>query len=187
MAIGEMFYAKDRKTWRAWLTKHQADRKEIWLVFYKKHTGHPSVSYEEAVEEAICFGWIDSILQKMDEERYAQKFTPRGAKTKWSATNVRRAKKMIKAGRMTEAGLVKYRGAKPYESPTATSPHALPPELMGVLRANGRACENFFKLAPSHRRLYVGWILEAKKEETRLRRLREAVELLAAGRKLGMK
>ncbi|MDH4195898.1 MAG: YdeI/OmpD-associated family protein [Candidatus Aminicenantes bacterium] len=187
MTIGETFYAKDRKTWRAWLAKHQADRKEIWLVFYKKHTGHPSVTYEEAVQEAICFGWIDSILQKMDEERYAQKFTPRGAKTKWSATNVRRAEKMIKTGRMTEAGLAKYRGAKPYESPTAKAAPTLPAELMGVLQANGRACENFFKLAPSARRLYVGWILEGKKEETRLRRLREAIDLLAAGRKLGMK
>ena len=187
MTIGETFTAKDRQTWRAWLAKHQADRKEIWLVFYKKHTGHPSVSYEEAVEEAICFGWIDSILQRMDEERYAQKFTPRAAKTKWSATNVRRAQRMIKAGWMTPAGLAKYRGAKPVQSPAARAPLTLPAELMGVLQANGRACENFFKLAPSARRLYVGWILEGKKEETRLRRLREAIELLAAGRKLGMK
>jgi len=187
MKIGETFYAKDRKAWRAWLAKHQADRKEIWLVFYKKHTGHPTVTYEEAVQEAICFGWIDSILQKMDEERYAQKFTPRRAKTKWSATNIRRARKMIKAGRMTEAGLAKFRGAAPTESPAAKAPLTLPAELMGVLQANGRACENFFRLAPSARRLYVGWILEGKKEETRLRRLREAIELLAAGRKLGMK
>jgi uncharacterized protein YdeI (YjbR/CyaY-like superfamily) len=187
MAIGETFYAKNRPAWRAWLTDHHAERKEIWLVFYKKHTGHPTVTYEEAVEEAICFGWIDSILQKMDDERYAQKFTPRGLKTKWSATNFRRAKKMIKAGRMTEAGLAKFRGAAPTESPVAKAPPTLPAELMGVLQANGRACENFLKLAPSARRLYVAWILDAKKEETRLRRLREAIELLAAGRKLGMK
>ncbi|MGB9004133.1 MAG: YdeI/OmpD-associated family protein [Candidatus Aminicenantales bacterium] len=83
--------AKDRKAWRSWLENNGASKKAVWLVFYKKHTGKPTVSYEEAVQEAICFGWIDSILRGIDDRKHAQKFTPRSEKTVWSETNVRRA------------------------------------------------------------------------------------------------
>ena len=110
---------KDRRAWRFWLEKNGPRDKEVWVIFYKKHTGKPSVSYEEAVEEAICFGWIDGILRRVDDERYAQKFTPRAEKTVWSETNARRANKMIREGRMTEAGLTKYRGATVRAVPTA--------------------------------------------------------------------
>ena len=83
-------YVEDRKAWRAWLERHHAAATEIWLVYYKKGTGRPSIPYEDSVEEALCFGWIDSLIRKLDEERYARKFTPRTDTTKWSVSNKRR-------------------------------------------------------------------------------------------------
>jgi uncharacterized protein YdeI (YjbR/CyaY-like superfamily) len=149
--------------------------------------GKSTVSYEEAVQEAICFGWIDGILRRVDEERYAQKFTPRGEKTVWSATNVRRAEKMIQEGRMTEAGLVKYRGAAVRPSLASRLGPGLPPELLKVLKAEPKAYSFFQKLAPSFQRLYVGWVSSAKKDDTRRRRLAEMISRLAKSQKLGLK
>ncbi len=102
--ITETFYPKTRKTWHQWLTSHHANTKEIWLIFYKKHTGKASLLYNEAVEEALCFGWIDGIEKRMDDERYALRFTPRSKKSMWSTINVSRYKALIAEGRMTSAG-----------------------------------------------------------------------------------
>jgi uncharacterized protein YdeI (YjbR/CyaY-like superfamily) len=179
--------AKDRKAWRSWLENNGASKKAVWLVFYKKHTGKPTVSYEEAVEEAVCFGWIDGMLRKMDNQRYAQKFTPRSEKTVWSETNVRRAEKMIREGRMTEAGLAKYRGA-PVRAPLASRlGSGFPPTLLKFLKAETKAFSFFKKLAPSQQRLYIGWVASAKQDETRRRRLEEMILKLKKGEKLGMK
>lgn len=179
--------AKDRKAWRSWLENSGASKKAGWLIFYKKHTGKPTVSYEEAVQEAVCFGWIDGILRRVDDERYAQKFTPRAEKTVWSETNVRRAEKMIREGRMTEAGLAKYRGA-PVRAPLASrSGPGLPPELLEFLKAEPKAFSFFKKLAPSQQRLTLAWVTSAKKDETRRRRLEEVILKLKKGEKLGMK
>ena len=177
---------RDRAAWRAWLEAHHSVEKEVWLVFLKKHTKKPTVSYDEAVQETICFGWIDGILKRVDEERYVQKFTPRTDDTRWSAKNIERARKMIREGLMTEAGLVKFRPTAPHAAP-ASSGFELAPELLAVLEAHRRAFGNFSRLTPSQRRLYVGWIMSAKKEETRSRRLREAIARLEKGQLLGMK
>jgi uncharacterized protein YdeI (YjbR/CyaY-like superfamily) len=96
-----------RRDWRAWLKSHHETEKEIWLVFHKKHTGKAGLTYDDAVEEAICFGWIDSIVKRRDEQTYVQRFTPRNPKSNWSILNIDRAKKMIAAGLMTAAGLAK--------------------------------------------------------------------------------
>jgi uncharacterized protein YdeI (YjbR/CyaY-like superfamily) len=96
-----------RRDWRAWLKSHHETEKEIWLIFHKKHTGKGRLAYDDAVEEAICFGWIDSIIKRRDEQTYVQKFTPRNLNSRWSSLNVERAKKMIAAGLMTAAGLAK--------------------------------------------------------------------------------
>jgi uncharacterized protein YdeI (YjbR/CyaY-like superfamily) len=176
-----------RTSWREWLKKNHRRKREIWLVFPKKHTGRRSVSYEEAVEEAICFGWIDSIVKKIDGERYAQKFTPRGKKTSWSPTNIRRAEKMIREKRMTRTGLEKFKGAEEKAAAASGKRLALSSEFLGVLQANSRALQNYFKLPPSHRRQYSGWVMSAKREETRLRRLREMIGVLEKGKRLGMK
>src|SRR5919206_1474760 len=100
-------YVKDRAAWRAWLEENHASEREVWLVYYKKHTGRPRVPYDDAVEEALCFGWIDSLVKTLDADRYIQKFTPRVNARKWSRSNLERVKKLLREGRMTEAGRAK--------------------------------------------------------------------------------
>lgn len=104
MEIGETLLPTSRKEFRSWLQKHHADRTEIWLIQYKKSTGKPSLDYVEAVEEAICFGWIDGFVKTIDSQRYATRFTPRRPKSNWTATNKERARKMMASGKMTAAG-----------------------------------------------------------------------------------
>jgi uncharacterized protein YdeI (YjbR/CyaY-like superfamily) len=180
-----------RADWRSWLAANHDREAEIWLVYNKRHTGEPRVEYDDAVEEALCFGWIDSIVRTIDENRYAQKFTPRKAKSKWSASNRERFARMVREGKMTPAGLAK--APPPLEGPAAEMApaqrvgNAVPGYIEGALRANRAAWTNFSNLAPSYRRLYVGWIEDAKKEETRRKRLAEAVLLLEQGKKLGLK
>jgi uncharacterized protein YdeI (YjbR/CyaY-like superfamily) len=178
-----------RAEWRAWLARHHDREREIWLVFWKKHTGKPSLPYAEAVDEALCFGWIDSLVRRLDDERYAQKFTPRKDKSSWTDLNRRRFARLVEEGRMTPAGLAKgpppatAAGPRPPRDPAA----AVPGDVEAALRAQGDAWVNFTRLAPSYRRLYVGWIEAAKRPETRARRLAEAVGKLARNEKLGMK
>lgn len=193
MEITETTYAASREEWRAWLEQNHDKAPEIWLVYYKKNSGKPSVSYDEAVEEALCFGWIDGITKTLDADRYAQRFTPRRPKSNWSEPNKRRVEKMIREGRMTPAGLAKITydldaplaPAKPKGAPAPDLP--VPDYLRQALTANPIAWENFTNLAPSHRRDYIRWIEAAKREETRKKRIAEALELLAEGRPLGMK
>ena len=177
-----------RAGWRAWLAAHHDRETEIWLVYNKRHTGEPRVEYDDAVEEALCFGWIDSIVRTIDEDRYAQKFTPRKAKSKWSELNRRRFAKMVAEGKMTAAGLAK---SPPEDDGGAevkpSGDDAVPDYIEAELRANGAAWTNFSNFSPSYRRLYIRWIEDAKREETRRKRLAEAVGLLAENKKLGLK
>ncbi len=187
----ETLYIESREKWREWLEKNHAAVGEIWLVYYKKHTGKKSVPYEASVEEALCFGWIDSIIKKIDEEKYARKFTPRKEGSVWSDLNKKRAEKMVKAGLMTEIGRKKIDSAKKSGAWAAGSRAELDltvsPEFRGALKKNPKAARVFDKLAPSHKRQYLGWINSAKRMETRVRRIEEAVRLLSKGEKLGMK
>jgi uncharacterized protein YdeI (YjbR/CyaY-like superfamily) len=105
MKITETLYVTSREEWREWLANHHQDKAEIWLVCYKKGTGKPSVPYDDSVEEAVCFGWVDGMTRSLDEERYALRFTPRRRRSSWSASNIARVAKMVKEGKMTEAGL----------------------------------------------------------------------------------
>jgi uncharacterized protein YdeI (YjbR/CyaY-like superfamily) len=182
-----------REEWRAWLAAHHETESEIWIVYFKQHTGQPRISYNEVVEEALCFGWIDSLVRRLDDDRYAQKVTPRKNTAKWSEPNLRRFVDLVKEGRMTAAGLAK--GPPPADETVAEKPGAPGPEtddevpvyIRQRLQANGKAWSFFQDLAPSYRRLYVKWIDAAKREETRQKRLDEAVALLEQGRKLGLK
>ncbi len=191
MKMNNNLYVTNRNGWRTWLKKNHNSQKEVWLIYYKKHTAKPRIPYEDAVEEALCFGWIDSTVKKLDDETYAQKFTPRKVNSKWSELNKRRALKMIKAGKMAEAGLSKIREAKDNgkwsETAQVKKELLLPPGLKKVLMRNEKARKNFNGLAPCYKRLYAGWILSAKKEETRQGRLKEAMKLLEKNKKLGMK
>ena len=174
-------YVTSREEWRAWLSKHHKSETEVWLIYYKKHTGRPRISYDHAVEEALCFGWIDSIVKRIDDDKFAQKFTPRRDSTRWSALNQRRLRKLIRDGRMTEAGLAKIDLAILGEDAPAKRNQVdldIPRVVKQTLMANAKAWENFRSLTPSRRRAYIRLIMDARKEETRQRRLREAVALL---------
>ena len=181
----------NREKWREWLSENHASKAGIWLVFYKKETSMPTIAYETAVEEAICFGWIDSIIKKIDAARYARKFTPRTDKSKWSPLNKKRAGKMIKEGRMTEVGLAKIKAAKKTglwdKDARPRISLEIPPEFARALARNKKAKENLDKLAPSYRKYYIGWIVMAKRPETKKRRIDESIALLEQGRKLGLK
>ena len=187
----KQLYVTDREEWRNWLSEYHGVEAGVWLIFYKKETCKPTIGYEEAVEEALCFGWIDSIIKKVDEERYVRKFTPRKDKSMWSALNRKRANKMIKEGRMTNVGLAKIKTAKKTglwgKDGRPGISFDVPPELAKALAKNRKAKENFDKLAPSYRRQYIGWIAVAKREETKKRRIEESIALLEKGKKLGMK
>ncbi len=191
MEITEGLYISNRDDWRKWLRNNHDTENEVWLIYYKKHTGKPSIPYNDSVEEALCFGWIDSIIKRIDDERFARKFTPRKERSRWSEVNKKRGRRMIEAGKMTEAGLARIREAKRSGEWYKTAPRrkdlVVPPFVKGALSANKKALENFNSLAISYKRQYVGWIMSAKREKTRKRRLAEAIQHLEKNKKLGMK
>ena len=164
---------------------------EVWLVYFKKHTGKSSISYIDSVKEALCFGWIDGLKKRVDEERYMHRFTPRRAGSRWSPQNIRLAGELIASGEMTGVGLSAFNQRVNYDEGFLQAVDVkeipLPPEMERVLKANQDAWDNFLQLAPGYRKQYVGWLISAKRPETRERRLKEAIQLLAANKKLGMK
>lgn len=177
---------RSRRQWRTWLEAHHQSESEIWLVFHKRHTATKSISYDDAVEEALCFGWIDSLIRRLDDDRYARKFTPRKPDSRWSSINRRRYEGLKSRGLLAPAGLDRPPTNRSGDAPKLRV-SVFPSYIEKGLKANARAWEHFERLAPSHRRAYVGWIDSAKREETKAKRLREAVTLLAAGQKIGLK
>jgi uncharacterized protein YdeI (YjbR/CyaY-like superfamily) len=187
VAREDLKFFRDRRAWRTWLEKNHATHAGFWMVYYKNHTGKKGIDYDAAVEEALCFGWIDSLIHRVDDARYARKFTPRTNAAHWSAINLERVKRMKAAGLMKPAGLARLgKGVKAYV-PLMQRELDIPKELQRALARNVRARTNFERLAPGYRRHYIGWIATAKKDETRARRVRQAISLLAANRKLGLK
>jgi len=164
-------YAEDRSQWRRWLAANSQRAREVWLVYYKKGAGRPRVDYGDAVEEAICFGWIDSKIRKLDEAQFAQLFTPRKPKSKWSPSNIARAKRMIQEGKMTAAGLKVFDP----RNQTPALPTKLPAPLEEQFRKQETAWEIFQRFPPSYQRMTIGWVASAKQEETQLRRLRQLI------------
>jgi uncharacterized protein YdeI (YjbR/CyaY-like superfamily) len=179
----------DRDKWRAWLAENYQTEKELWLIFHKKHTGKPGLTHVEAVEEALCFGWIDGILKRIDDEKHTIRFSPRRRNSIWSEHNKKRIRKLIKEGRMTNAGLAKVREAKAngqWDKAAQREDTALvPAELAEALAGNERARLNFEGLAPSYRRQFIYWVAIAKRDETRRKRIEETIRLLVRNRKLG--
>jgi uncharacterized protein YdeI (YjbR/CyaY-like superfamily) len=174
--------AADRAEWRRWLAKNFARCDEIWLVFYKKAVGKPSVSYDHAVEEALCFGWIDGMKKKLDEECYAFRFTPRKPKSPWSKSNLQRAERLISDGRMMQAGLKAYDSGRVREVPPL--PAELPKELEERFRKQRAAWANYEKFPPGYRRTTAGWVSSAKKEETRIKRLGKLMDFSARNERI---
>jgi uncharacterized protein YdeI (YjbR/CyaY-like superfamily) len=170
----ETVLAADRAEWRRWLEQNFARCEEIWLVFYKKSAGKPTISYDHAVEEALCFGWVDGLKKKLDEECYAFRFTPRKPKSAWSKSNLDRVERLIAERKMMPAGLKAYHAADRRE--VAPLPAELPRQLEDMFRKQRAAWANYQKFPPGYRRMTAGWVASAKKEETRLKRLEKLIE-----------
>lgn len=168
-----------RQAWRDWLQAHNESVSEVWLVFHKRHTGLERISYDDAVEEALCFGWIDSLIRRLDDERYARKFTPRKPDSRWSAANRKRYARMADRGLLAAAGRAR---APKNRSAAASSGAKLPPYVEKALKDNGAAWTRFEQLAPSRQRAYAVWLAEPKREETKAKRLQEMIRLLTAAK-----
>lgn len=182
---------ENRKQWRLWLETNHANETEVWLVFLKKHTRKPNLSYNDAVEEALCFGWIDGLKRSIDEDRYTHRFSPRKPDSKWSESNRERVRRLLKTGQMAPAGahaveLAKKNGqwAQPVK---ARTDFPMPPVLETHLKDNPKAAAFFASLTRSYQQQYIAWIATAKRPDTRQRRVVEAISLLEKGKRLGMR
>ncbi len=187
--MGEKFKTLDlpnRARWREWLEANHRSASEIWLVFHKPHTGKASIDYEDSVEEAICFGWVDSLIRRLDDDRYARKFTPRKADSFWSELNRKRYAKIEALGLLAAAGRERAPTAENRYPPRRKRLSRVPAYIEKAFKAEPRAWATFERLTPRERIVYVGWIEDAKREETKGRRIRKAIGLLAAGKKLGL-
>jgi len=180
-----------RHEWRSWLRRNHSRKKEAWLIFYKKHTGKGKMSYLEALDEALCFGWIDGRLKRIDDEKHMMRFSPRRKESIWSDWNVKRVRKLMKEGKMTPAGLAKI-DSKTLNRPTPKNGRPRPrfrisPEMRKRLMTNEEAWKNYCNLVPSSKEMYAYWLNSAKRPETKEKRLNEAVTLLEKNKKLGMR
>ena len=176
--------ASTRDEWRRWLAKHHDAESEVWLIFHKKHTGKPSVAYKDALDEALCYGWIDSLIKRIDDDRYARKFTPRKPDSNWSSINIKRYNELKAAKRLAAPGLARSPEGRPVVDGSRSTD--FPADIEKAMRKDVKAWKSFERLAPSYRRLYVRWISDAKREETRQKRVAQAIERLRAGWKPGL-
>jgi len=176
---------RTRDRWRRWLATHHASSAGVWLVRHKQHSGVTSMPYEDLVREALCFGWVDSLVKRLDDDRYAIKVTPRKPTSKWSDINRTRWAELEAAGLLTAPGLA----AAPTTNRYAPHPPIpkLPAYIARAFKANEKAWRHFQALAPTYRRDFVVWIHTARRPETRDKRIRESIALLSAGKKLGLK
>jgi len=185
------FTPRNRKDWRDWLRKNHDSKPDVWVVFFKMTSPKTNLSYNDAVEEALCFGWVDGMKRSIDEHRYMHRFSPRKPDSKWSPSNIARVRRMLDAGLMTAAGekaIAQAKESGSWEQPvTSPGPLPMPPEFDQQLKRNKKARSFFESLAPSYRREYVDWVASAKREATRQRRMEEALDLLSSGKKLGMR
>jgi uncharacterized protein YdeI (YjbR/CyaY-like superfamily) len=174
---------------REWFVHNHATAREIWVGFHRKSSGRPSVTWPEAVDQALCFGWIDGIRKSIDDSRYTNRFTPRRPRSVWSAVNIRRAKELMALGLMTPAGLAAFERRAHERSAIYSYEQrksgALDPASERRFRANRLAWAYFRSQAPSYQRLAIYWVISAKKEETRLRRLETLIADSGAGRRIG--
>jgi uncharacterized protein YdeI (YjbR/CyaY-like superfamily) len=171
-----------RQEWRDWLEQHHTASPGIWLVYYKKHTGQPTISYDDAVEEALCFGWVDSKPNTLDEDRYKMLFSPRNVKSPWSKLNKTRVARLIEQGLMGPAGLEKIEAAKADGSWSVydeIEELTMPDDLNAALDQNQAARQNFDGFSPSSKKNILWWIASAKRPETRTKRIEETVRLAA--------
>jgi uncharacterized protein YdeI (YjbR/CyaY-like superfamily) len=182
----EVLFFETPAEWRAWLEEHHATATEVEVGFRKRATGLPSMTWSEAVDEALCFGWIDGVRHSVDETSYRNRFTPRRPGSNWSRVNIAKVQALIEQRRMRAAGLKAFEartdarsGVYSFEQERATE---LPPEYVARLRADAAAWADYSARPPSYRRQVAHWIMSAKREETRERRLAKLIESSGQGR-----
>lgn len=192
--VYKTFHPKTRKSWRRWLQVNHASSDGVWMIYYKKQSGKRKLDYNAAVEEALCFGWIDSAPRKLDEQRAMLKFTPRKPKSAWSQLNKTRIKKLSRLGLMTAAGLSKIKLAKKngsWNKLTNSDSHiennSIPKALLTALRIDKAALTNFKNFAPGYRKRFLFWIDSAKRKETKDERIKQTVRMALANKKPGLK
>jgi uncharacterized protein YdeI (YjbR/CyaY-like superfamily) len=188
----QSLYFTTSDQWRTWLKENHDQESAVWLIFYKTSSGRPSLEYEKTVDEALCFGWIDSIIKNINKNSYVRKFTRRKPGSKWSEINKSRIARLIAAKHMTAAGMrvieqAKADGSwdKPDRPPRINT--QMPTDFESALKKDTIANKNFHQLAPTYQKQYIIWIVMAKRPETRQRRIEESVRLLGKGEKLGLR
>lgn len=188
MALQKLF--KSRDAWRAWLAANHDRKNEICLIFFRKASGKKGIPYEEALEEALCYGWIDSILHKIDDERRVIRFSPRKEKSIWSARNKATVERLTAEGRMTEFGLAKVETAKRNGSWTSLDSIDIrlevPRDLLDALDNKAGLREKFEALSKTRKKQYSFWVGSAKRSETRNKRIEEALRRIEEGRHFEM-
>jgi uncharacterized protein YdeI (YjbR/CyaY-like superfamily) len=177
---------RTRERWRSWLQEHHASEAAIWLVFHKRHSGEMCIDYDAAVEEALCFGWVDSLIKRLDDDRYARKFTPRKPDSKWSTANRKRYADLAARGLLAAPGIERPPSSRSGDAPRPDV-SMLPSYIEERLRADPRVWTAFEKRSLSDRQKLVAWIDSAKRAETKESRLLEVIAVVASGRKLGLK
>ena len=179
MEITKTFYAANRKIWRDWLKKHYKSEKEIWLVYCRKQAGKPRISYNDAVEEALCFGWIDSTVKKVDAERRAQKFSPRKAKSVYSQANKERLRRLMARGKVAK-------DIRATLGDVVTENFEIPADILGALKANTQAWEIFQRYSGSYQRIRVGFIDAARKRPAEFeKRLKHFIRMTEQNKQYG--
>lgn len=182
----DFFYSPNREGWRQWLADNHDSVAGIYFVFYKKKTSTPTLTYGEAVEEALCYGWIDSLPKKIDDERHALKFSPRKPKSVWSKPNKERVERLVANSLMTPVGQAKIDRAKrdgSWDALNDSDAMLIPAELEIALATNATAFSNFYAFSPGSRKIILAWIGSAKRPETRAARIAETVRLAELGKR----
>src|SRR5438067_10105426 len=187
MSLVNIRFFKTPPAFRTWLAANHANAKELWVGFYKKNSGKPSITWPESVDEALCFGWIDGIRKRIDDDSYMIRFSPRKTNSIWSAINIANAEKLIKEKRMTPAGLKAYAARKEYRSGIYSyeqrSAELVEP-YASKLKQDKTAWQFFQAQPPSYRKMINWWIVSAKQEETRRKRLDKLIQASANGQRL---
>jgi uncharacterized protein YdeI (YjbR/CyaY-like superfamily) len=192
LEIGKTLYTAKRKAWRAWLAKNHRSESEIWLIYYKKHSGKPRIPYNDAVEEALCYGWIDSTLKPIDDECFAQRFSPRRKNSKLSEMNKERVRRLIKAKKITRFGresIQHHMEKNPKKSIGSQSliKFALPQDILEILKADPTAWKHFVKFPMSYKRIRIGWIDAARhRPEIFNQRLKYFLKMTVKNKRFGM-
>ncbi len=186
-AMADARFFKSATEFRRWLHKNHAKTDELWVGYYKVASGKPSLTWQESVDEALCYGWIDGIRKSIDEVSYRIRFTPRRSKSNWSLVNIKRVRQLKKAGLMHESGLTAFAAGKSERRDYSYERHerTVSPEVEAAVRANARARKFWDKQPPGYRKIACFWVMSAKREETRARRLKTLIDDCSKGKRIG--